>query len=511
MARRKQTISWQRRIGRISKLTAERTATRRSIRILSQRCDAPVTAILKPLEAPSTPRGGKRARLQDCSDELAENLRPAKRRQNVSSPPQALSSKNLRKHDKMTESDTFSGSIKRSSSQRSLSTRTDVTQVTVLSQGSSGTLARYRHTHLKRARVYVRSRPPPEPIHATVNTIINTSVSAQRTKELAAIRDELCDNFTPVLESAAGEDDCVELLHTALTAMDGSKRLKFPRKADWQQSLKPRIQPSSWNLEDVMGDMLDEAERVDSPQSPPPKRPSRNSPAAQAKTRTAQDDMPAPATTAKIEPKADSSPIKTPRPDISIGLRTVAVVDALVSHDMNTVAANDFLDYLQQTFRRNTVQEPLLCSEPTQRSLNLRFPFLVIEGKSYATGKPIYEAQNQAAVSGACALKILLDLVQMAARVENGSSSPGPDSAQSIVFSVCTEGPHHELWVHYTTTEHGVRMFNMSILKTCHISLPDGVLDFLVVLDRVLTWGASVFLDGVVGRLAKMAKRARTP
>ena len=34
----------------------------------------------------------------------------------------------------------------------------------------------------------------------------------------------------------------------------------------------------------------------------------------------------------------------------------------------------------------------------------IRFPFLVVEGKSYATGETVFEAENQAAVSGACPL-----------------------------------------------------------------------------------------------------------
>lgn len=39
----------------------------------------------------------------------------------------------------------------------------------------------------------------------------------------------------------------------------------------------------------------------------------------------------------------------------------------------------------------------------------IRFLFLVVEGKSYATDETVFGAQNQAAVSGTYALKILLD------------------------------------------------------------------------------------------------------
>lgn len=209
-------------------------------------------------------------------------------------------------------------------------------------------------------------------------------------------------------------------------------------------------------------------------------------------------------TTAKSDPRTDNPPIKTTCPDISIGLYTAAVVEALECHGINAVAANDFLDYLQQTMcRRKATLETLHCSESTQRACTLRFPSLVVEAKSYATGNPVYDVQNQAAVSGACALEILPDLAELAACAEDGSSTISPENAKSVVFSICTEGPHDELWTHYTTIEHGVRVFDMSVLKTYHISPPDGVLDCLVAVDNVLAWGVGIFLEGVVDQVAE--------
>lgn len=66
----------------------------------------------------------------------------------------------------------------------------------------------------------------------------------------------------------------------------------------------------------------------------------------------------------------------------------------------------------------NGQHEPALSPEPTQRALNIQSSFLIVEGKSHATGKPIFEAENQAAVAGACALKILLDLADLADRAD---------------------------------------------------------------------------------------------
>ena len=203
-------------------------------------------------------------------------------------------------------------------------------------------------------------------------------------------------------------------------------------------------------------------------------------------------------------PQQDVSPVKTPRPDISIGLRNAVVANALQPRGLTETEASDFLEDLQETKTRNR-NEPLLCSEPTQRALHIRFPFLPVEGKAYATGSPVYDAQNQAAVSRACAPKILHDLDDLAC-----SASPGSHSEdQPLVFSICTEGPYHELWAHYTTIKDGFRMYNMVILKTCNAVLHRELLGFLVAVDNVLSWGAGEFLAKVTKRLGEVAKVAK--
>ena len=193
--------------------------------------------------------------------------------------------------------------------------------------------------------------------------------------------------------------------------------------------------------------------------------------------------------------------VKTPCPDISIGLRTAIIVNALQSQGLTKIEAKDFLEELQETQDPNH-SEPILCSEPTQRRLGIRFPFMPVEGKAYATSKPIFDAQNQAAVSGACALKILHNLDDLAARAHPESHSQG----QPMVFSICTEGPIHELWAHYTTTEDGVRMYNMIILKTCNAVLHKELLKFLIAVDNMMSWAIGGFLDNITKQLGEVAK-----
>lgn len=111
----------------------------------------------------------------------------------------------------------------------------------------------------------------------------------------------------------------------------------------------------------------------------------------------------------------------------------------------------------------------------------------------------------QAAVSGACALKILHDLDDLAGRADPASRS----NDQPMVFSICTERPYHELWPHCTTKEDGIRMFKMVILKTCNAILPDELFGFLVAADNVMSWAVGDILENITKQLGEVAKAAK--
>ena len=74
------------------------------------------------------------------------------------------------------------------------------------------------------------------------------------------------------------------------------------------------------------------------------------------------------------------------------------VASALIKRGLSKYRADDLLKFLQR--------EDKLCSDPTQNFLNVRFPIPVIEGKAYATGKSVFEAENQVAVSGSCIINL---------------------------------------------------------------------------------------------------------
>lgn len=81
------------------------------------------------------------------------------------------------------------------------------------------------------------------------------------------------------------------------------------------------------------------------------------------------------------------------------------------------------------------------------------------------------------------------------------SASPGSHPSKTpLAFLIYTEGPQLELWVHYTTLQHGGRMYNMNI----HASLVEGVAKFLMVVNKVMSWAniveQLVLLEGALQR-----------
>lgn len=143
---------------------------------------------------------------------------------------------------------------------------------------------------------------------------------------------------------------------------------------------------------------------------------------------------------------------------------------------------------------------------------DVRFPILVIEGKSYATGKTVFEAQNQAAVSGSCMINLQHQLADLSKSIfpefEPESTSKSESSKTPLEFTICSEGPHIELWVHHSSLEDNLRMHYMNVQKICHRSLKDGLKDFLPDLDRLMSWTSRRFLKDIGDQLFKLAEHA---
>jgi hypothetical protein len=249
---------------------------------------------------------------------------------------------------------------------------------------------------------------------------------------------------------------------------------------------------------------------TENPSAPPRKR-LRNSSGS-----TPQNDPQGSSTMAltTLQGQKHRSSLKAPCPNISMGINLSAIISALASQDLDVITAKKFLLWLQsEMVDRDGSLEPMLITIPAPRAQDLAFPFAVVESKAYSTGKQIFGAENQATGSAACGLKIQLDLDDL---VEHARARASPDAYSTSVeikpplfFSVCTQGPIHELWAHWNTVEDEGRMFQSKLVDSCNALLYQQAEDFLVRLNNVGLWGTGRFMESVVGRLRMVAKLAQ--
>ena len=144
-----------------------------------------------------------------------------------------------------------------------------------------------------------------------------------------------------------------------------------------------------------------------------------------------------------------------------------------------------------------------LFSNPTQHFLELRFPVLVVEGKAYSTGRTLFEAENQAAVSGSSMLNLQQQLAKLHSTVKVTSQQRNP----TLAFSVCTQGPILELWVHHLEITDDITTYHMNIIASCHGSLADELERFLLKVDCLIKWYKQDYLEEIVDQLFAIASR----
>lgn len=446
-----------------------------------------------------------------------------------------------------TADNTRSGSIKRSSSQRSTTTGSYRTQETTKSKGSSSTNAHERFEVLVPSQINIHADPPPQKIQDSIDAIVYATLPDGRREQLELIARDFQARCIEKARASVGENDFVKILHDALDTMRFHS-LCLRTNADWNDELKPKIQHSSFNVGSLRSKGGRQQQQVDKALTPPPAKrqqqsvgppyispqpsmiggfdpPSANGPQESATM--------LPLATPLVPVKEET--IKTPRPDITMGLLLRSLTSALSSQGLNEVDALLFLKDLQRVMESREPdgpEEPMLISVPAPRASDLVFPFGVDEGKAYLTGKQISEAENQAAGSGACAINMQLRLDELVKRntaeppadqPSTGSNDPPasledqrpklpPPSEDQVplFFPICTEGPIHVLWVQWTEVQHGKRQYNMRPLKCVYGVLPDGLVDFFVMVDNVLRWGTGHFLESLAVRLGKVARNTET-
>ncbi|KAL8649506.1 MAG: hypothetical protein Q9226_005553 [Calogaya cf. arnoldii] len=350
----------------------------------------------------------------------------------------------------------------------------------------------YRFNILRRARIQIHPEPPPKSLQPQLNVIFKCEVTKERMREIQDIAKARSEIFCDSLGGAAREDDLVEVAHEALFTMHSDRTLIHCRKA----GMDPRIPylRSFQRVWDLTALDLHPTQAADSADGPN-KRHQADRPFPSPDTsQSTMPPPPPPAAEPATEPQyGQDGAVKTPRPDFTCGLRNSTVTKALLERGLSQLKADNFLEALQLDKR--------LCSNPTQPFLELRFPIYVIEGKAYSTGKTLFEAENQAAVSGSSMLIMQRQLTNL-----HDSVLPNHQERKSpLAFSVCTAGPILELWVHHLETSENITRYHMNIMATCHGSLSDELERFFLKVDCLIRWYKHEFLGEIADQLFAVA------
>ncbi|KAL5372017.1 hypothetical protein PMIN02_012703 [Paraphaeosphaeria minitans] len=155
---------------------------------------------------------------------------------------------------------------------------------------------------------------------------------------------------------------------------------------------------------------------------------------------------------------SDPESLSTPKPDICVGLE----------HRSFQPSQQQTLNYLK--------------TDPHAQAIGLHFPFLIFEAKGNAG---LFGAQNQAAVGAACMLRIL-DLVSC---------------GDMVAWSVATEGPIHELWVHHRDVEKKYQSVNKGVWR---VTNEDAANAFVGAMAKILLWGSTVYKQRILQALDGM-------
>jgi hypothetical protein len=136
-----------------------------------------------------------------------------------------------------------------------------------------------------------------------------------------------------------------------------------------------------------------------------------------------------------------------------------------------------------------------LISDSSQQGQDLRFPFFLVELKSGATGGTLYQAQNQAAGDATAAYNLFRSLHAKIV-VTDRSASEEMYKVLPFIFALTSEGPIHELWVHWYDPVPS--RFYMSRDSIRDVTVERDGCSLVHVIAKVLSWGDTCVRTRVV-------------
>ncbi|KAH0559629.1 hypothetical protein GP486_003852 [Trichoglossum hirsutum] len=426
--------------------------------------------------------------------------------------PQQLSEEDIRSlYKEVMDTVKNSQPLKRTSSSRSLTlSQLEVDTVQTRPSSSLNRPDTYRSKTLTAFKILHHAKPP-DHIGAAVERIVNAKVSESRLAELREIARVFRDRCITHVQSNSGEDDFLKPFEYAFESL-GLETVLLHKKAEWRKELKPMVrQPEDYHdsVRPRKRRQLSAGKYVSSESS------QTNAPTFLPADNPQEPSTMLPPPVPPFPGKEGEPYLKTTRPDASIGIQLSSLTSTLTSQNLDDDEAKRFIEWLnicRVTRESDGLLEPALIFVPSDRTLLLAFPFAVVEGKAYSTGKQIFEAENQAAVSAACGLKIQLDLDSLA---NSGTASSGtpPTSSNNqppLFFSVTTQGPIHELWYHWTVVDKfGVRRFESRLWNSWNGLVLKRAEKFIVKLNNVVNWGAGSFMKSIAERLGKVAANTK--
>jgi hypothetical protein len=179
--------------------------------------------------------------------------------------------------------------------------------------------------------------------------------------------------------------------------------------------------------------------------------------------------------------------ISTPKPDITVGLAHTAFMQSHQRRLVDHQASGSIL------------------SDPHAAEMGIRFPFLIVEAKGSSLNGSLISAQNQAAISGVCMLTILQDLNRQATGVQTLDPELTPQSVSpTVCFSIVTEGPVHELWVHFELGG----AFYMEFIELWRTTRQRDAREFVHFIAQIMAWGAGKFKDSIVEKLDNVPRHS---
>ncbi|KAH0552998.1 hypothetical protein GP486_006806 [Trichoglossum hirsutum] len=326
------------------------------------------------------------------------SLRPPKKLQKnsqVEPREPSLSEEDLRSYSRkppLSEEDLRSlyNEVMAKSKRTSLSiAETEGTEGTETRRSCRTSISNYRYENLKSFNILIHAKPPNE-ITTAVNKIVSAEVSEDRLAVLSKIAESLSLECHKRVVLRSGEDDFLGSLMTAIKSL-GFEHSHYSHKTRWRVVLDPvNENPLNHGYKTSV-----QQPEVDDDLARPQKH--QRQPATEYMSNTTSPRA--------LPPRGRGEgcyTLKTPFPDVSIGIHIYSLTEAFSSRFGSNDKAERFIDFLENRVASEGQAELVFVPG---KSSGVAFPFAVIESKSYSSGH-LYDAENQTAVAGACALKI---------------------------------------------------------------------------------------------------------